>query len=66
MIDRGELVVLLPDYAIPEAGMYVVRPPPPEPLPNKVKALTDAMLASFGTPGWDRCSADIPVQLARG
>ena len=31
-IDRGELVVLLPDYAIPEAGMYVVRPPPAEPV----------------------------------
>jgi DNA-binding transcriptional LysR family regulator len=56
-IDRGELEVLLPGYEIPEAGMYVVRPPPPEPMPNKIKVLTEAMLASFGSPGWDRCSA---------
>jgi hypothetical protein len=35
--------------------MYVVRPPPAEPLPTKIKVLTEAMLAAFGAPDWDRC-----------
>jgi DNA-binding transcriptional LysR family regulator len=59
-IDRGELVVLLPDYPIPEAGMYVVRPPPAEPVAHKIKVLTDAMVESFGKPGWDGCAAGVP------
>ena len=60
-VDRGELVVLLPDYAIPEAGMYVVRPPPAEPVANKIKVLTDAMVENFGKSGWDRCAARVPA-----
>ena len=60
-IDRGELVMLLPEYAIPEAGMYVVRPPPAEPVAHKIKVLTDAMIESFGKPGWDRCPAPVPA-----
>ena len=35
--------------------MYVVRPPPAEPVPMKVKVLTDIMLEKFGSPGWDAC-----------
>ena len=41
-LERGELVRLLDDYAIPEAGMYVVRPPPAEPVPMKIKVLRPA------------------------
>jgi DNA-binding transcriptional LysR family regulator len=54
-IERGELERILDDYAIPEAGMYVVRPPPAEPVPMKVKALTDILLEKFGDEGWDGC-----------
>jgi DNA-binding transcriptional LysR family regulator len=54
-IGRGELVTLLDDYEIPEAGLYVVRPPPAEPVPNKIRALTDIMLEKFGGDDWDRC-----------
>jgi DNA-binding transcriptional LysR family regulator len=54
-IGRGELVTLLDDYEIPAAGLYVVRPPPAEPVPNKVRALTDIMVEKFGGDDWDRC-----------
>ena len=54
-LERGELVTLLDDYEIPPAGMYVVRPPPAEPVPMKVKVLTDIMVERFGSPGWDAC-----------
>ena len=40
----GALVRVLEDYAIPEAGLYVVRTPPAEPVPMKVKALIDILL----------------------
>ena len=46
---------LLEGYEIPPAGIYVVRPPPAEPVPMKVKVLTDIMLEKFGNPGWDAC-----------
>jgi DNA-binding transcriptional LysR family regulator len=52
---RGELVRLLDDYPVPEAGMYVVRPPPAEPMPMKVKVLTDILLERFGDDDWDGC-----------
>ena len=54
-IERGEVVTILDDYEIPPAGVYVVRPPPAEPVPMKVKVLTDILLEKFGNPGWDRC-----------
>jgi DNA-binding transcriptional LysR family regulator len=54
-IGRGELVTLLDDYEIPEAGLYVVRPPPAEPVPNKIRALTDILVEKFGGDHWDRC-----------
>ena len=53
-LERGELVTLLDDYEIPPAGMYVVRPPA-EPVPMKVKVLTEIMVERFGSPGWDGC-----------
>jgi DNA-binding transcriptional LysR family regulator len=56
---RGQLVRVLEDYAIPEAGMYVVRPPPAEPVPMKVKALTDILLEKFGDEGWDGCPRNL-------
>ncbi len=54
-IETGEIVSLLDDYAIPPAGMYVVRPPPAEPVPMKVRALIDIMLEKFGRDDWDAC-----------
>ena len=54
-IRRGEIVRLLEDYAVPEAGMYVVRPPPGEPVPRKVKVLTDILVEKFGRDDWDGC-----------
>jgi DNA-binding transcriptional LysR family regulator len=54
-VKRGEIVTLLDDYEIPAAGMYIVRPPPAEPVPNKIKALTDIMVERFVDPGWDSC-----------
>jgi hypothetical protein len=48
-------VTLLDDYAIPEAGLYVVRPPPAEPVPMKIRVLTEILLEKFGREGWDAC-----------
>jgi DNA-binding transcriptional LysR family regulator len=46
-IARGELVVLMPDYPAPEAGVYVVRPPGGS-APCKVRVLIDIMVEKFG------------------
>jgi DNA-binding transcriptional LysR family regulator len=50
---HGEIVTILDDYEIPPAGLYVVRPPPAEPMPMKVKVLTDILVERFGSPDWD-------------
>ena len=42
----GKLVALLPEYPIPEAGLYIVRPPGDHP-PRKVRVLTDFLLERF-------------------
>jgi DNA-binding transcriptional LysR family regulator len=42
----GKLVTLLPEYPIPEAGLYIVRPPGDHP-PRKVRVLTDFLLEKF-------------------
>ena len=42
----GKLVALLPEYPIPEAGLYIVRPPGDHP-PRKVRVLTDFLLELF-------------------
>jgi DNA-binding transcriptional LysR family regulator len=54
-IQKGEIVTLLDDYEIPEAGMYVVRPPPAEPVPMKIRVLTDILFEKFGGDDWDGC-----------
>lgn len=56
--DDGSLVPLLIDFPLPEAGLYVVRPPPAGHTPAKVRALTDLLLERFGgEPYWDACYA---------
>lgn len=52
---RGEVVRLLADCRIPEAGLYVVRPPPAEPVPMKIRVLTDILVERFGGGDWDGC-----------
>lgn len=42
----GKLVTLLPQFPIPEAGLYIVRPPGDHP-PRKVRVLTDYLLEQF-------------------
>ena len=52
-ISRGALVQVLSHYDIPEAGLYVLRPPGPS-APTKVRALIDFLAARFGpSPYWD-------------
>ncbi|MEO8061932.1 MAG: LysR family transcriptional regulator [Pseudomonadota bacterium] len=42
----GKLVRLLPEFPIPEAGLYIVRPPGAHP-PRKVRVLMDFLLEQF-------------------
>ena len=42
-LTTGSLVVVMPDYPLPEAGVYVVRPPGGSP-PCKVRVLIDIMV----------------------
>lgn len=54
-IESQLLVPLLRDFAQPEYGLYVLRPPGTN-VPGKVRALIDAMVERFGgAPVWDRC-----------
>lgn len=56
-IEKGTLVRVLGDYRLPEAGLYVVRPPPREPAPAGVRALTELLVERFGgEPYWDLCA----------
>jgi DNA-binding transcriptional LysR family regulator len=43
----GAMVVVMPDYPMPEAGVYVVRPPGGS-APCKVRVLIDFMVEKFG------------------
>jgi len=55
-LEKGQVVLVLSDHPMPEAGLYLLRPPPAGYLPNKVKVLADALLARFGgDPAWDGC-----------
>ena len=63
-IGRGELVTVLNDYEIPPAGLYVVRPPPAEPVPMKVRVLVEIMVETFGD-AWDPC-AGVSAQVQEG
>ncbi len=57
-LESGAVVRLMADYAIPEAGLYIVRPPPAEPVPTKIRALTEIMVERFGGDrNWDGCAA---------
>lgn len=46
-VAKGDLVVVMPDYPHPEAGVYVVRPPGGS-APCKVRVLIDIMVEKFG------------------
>jgi DNA-binding transcriptional LysR family regulator len=46
-IASGALVVLLPQYPMPEAGLYVVRPPGDHPS-RKVRVFTDLLVEKLG------------------
>lgn len=46
-LESGALVPVMPDYQVPDWGLYVVRPPGHHP-PRKVRVLTDLMLERFG------------------
>ena len=52
----GSLAALLPQYRIPEFGLYVVRPPPATHTPRTVQVLTEILVEKFGgEPYWDAC-----------
>jgi DNA-binding transcriptional LysR family regulator len=55
-VASGAMVMLLPDYPMPEAGIYVVRPPGGH-ASCKVRALIDIMVEKFGNKA---CPAPIP------
>jgi DNA-binding transcriptional LysR family regulator len=54
-IRAGELVQILPEYRIPESGLYILRPPPALPVPNKIRLLSELLVAHFGDARWDGC-----------
>ena len=65
-IGSGELQVLLSEYDMPEAGLYVMRPPPAGCAPAKVRALTDLLVERFGgEPSWDACQKHRREELER-
>jgi DNA-binding transcriptional LysR family regulator len=54
-VAQGQIVTVLDEYAIPALGLYVLRPPPAEPVPQKIRVLTDILLEHFGNDDWDSC-----------
>jgi DNA-binding transcriptional LysR family regulator len=46
-VASGQLVAVLTDYPVPEAGIFVVRPPGSHP-PRKVRALIELLVERFG------------------
>ena len=55
-INAGELKPLLVNYELPEAAVYLVRPPGPH-VPAKLRVLIDALVERFdGQPDWDPCA----------
>lgn len=66
-IASGALVRLLPEYRVPELGLYVVRPPPATHTPRKIRALTEILVEKFGgEPYWDACHAHRQQEAAVG
>jgi DNA-binding transcriptional LysR family regulator len=59
-IASGALVTLLPQYPMPEAGLYVVRPPGEHP-PRKVRVFTD-FLAEHLSVDFSKMSARPRIQ----
>jgi DNA-binding transcriptional LysR family regulator len=57
-IAKGEVVRVLADHVIPNVGLHLLRPPPAADLPNKVKVLTELLVARFGL---DQSWQDVPV-----
>lgn len=54
-ISKGRLVPLLLDFATPEFGIYIVRPPG-DYVPGKLRVLIDTLVERFnGAPVWDPC-----------
>jgi len=52
---EGKLEAILRDYQMPEAAIYVVRPPGAY-VPGKVRVLIDTLAERFGgEPFWDAC-----------
>jgi DNA-binding transcriptional LysR family regulator len=63
----GKLAPLLRDFAIPQFGLYVVRPPPAGHTPRKISALIDILVERFGgEPYWDACYLRRKAEAARG
>jgi DNA-binding transcriptional LysR family regulator len=59
-IAKGTLEPLLLGDAMPDHGIYVVRPPGAH-VPGKVRALIDTLVEHFGgEPHWDRCLMHAP------
>jgi DNA-binding transcriptional LysR family regulator len=55
-LESGRLVAILRDFPLPEAGFWVVRPPPASHVSAKVRALTELLVERFGgEPTWDAC-----------
>jgi DNA-binding transcriptional LysR family regulator len=54
-INERKLKPLLLRYELPEAAVYLVRPPGPH-VPAKLRVLIDALVAHFDSrPDWDPC-----------
>jgi DNA-binding transcriptional LysR family regulator len=58
-IASGAMVTLLPEYPMPEAGIYVVRPPGGN-APCKVRVLIDIMVEKFGDKA---CPVPVPPSV---
>ncbi|MGH6880516.1 LysR family transcriptional regulator [Hypericibacter sp.] len=54
-VESGRLEPLLTDFAMPEAGLFLVRPPGAQ-VSGKLRVLIDALVERFGgETGWDPC-----------
>jgi DNA-binding transcriptional LysR family regulator len=54
-VENGRLEPLLTDFPLPEAGLFLVRPPGAQ-VSGKLRILIDALVERFsGETGWDPC-----------
>jgi DNA-binding transcriptional LysR family regulator len=64
-LEAGTLQQILPDYPMPEGGLYVVRPPGMH-VPSKVRVLIDTLVERFGgEPDWDGCQMKVLQEVRR-